>query len=135
MSFLNTDPFDNNRSFKESEPTDTVLGLDGLEKAGHVGVRVEERLGAAPFAGEALDDPVGDVFGGVDRLESFAKGGHKQRPNKKDSRFLAGPYMASVLVLSTARAVRDRLFSPLNELRAHCCAEARSVFRHPPAAA
>ena len=76
--------------------------------------------------------PVGDIFGCVHRLEPFAKGGHEQRPNKKCSRFLGSPYMASILVLSAARAVRDRLFFPLNELRAHC-ADARSVFRHPAA--
>ena len=64
VSFLNTGPFNSNASFKESQPTDTVLGVNGLEKAGHVGVRVRERLGALPF-GEALDDPICDFFGGV----------------------------------------------------------------------
>ena len=94
---------------------------------------MEGRLGAAPF-GETLNDPVGDIFGCVHRLEPFAKGGHKQRPNTKCSRFLGSPYMASILVLSAARAVRDRLFFPLNELRAHC-ADAGGVLRHSAAAA
>ena len=35
-----------------------------------------EKGSDSPF-GETLDDPLGDVFGGVDGLEPFAKGGHK----------------------------------------------------------
>ena len=92
-----------------------VLNVDCLEKARHVGVGIGERLRAAPF-GETLNDPVGDVFAGVDGLEPFAKGGHKQRPSKEDGRFLAGSHMTSVLVLSTARAVPAWLFFPLHEL-------------------
>ena len=82
-----------------------------------------------PF-GETVDDPVvGDVFGGVDGLEPFAKGRHKQRSNKKDGRVLAGPYMASVLVLSITRAVCLRR----SAFRAHH--SARRVFQHPAAVA
>ena len=69
---MKTGPFDSDAAFKESEPTNSVLGGDGLEKAGHVRVRSRERLGASPFC-EALDDPKSDFFGCVHRLEPFAE--------------------------------------------------------------
>ena len=62
---MNLGPFYSNPSFKESWSSDTVLlGVNCLEKAWHVRVGIGERLGALPF-GETLNDPVGDVFGGV----------------------------------------------------------------------
>jgi hypothetical protein len=78
-------------SFKEGEPAYTVLSGDGLEEAWHVRLCRRERLGSAPF-GEALNDPVGHVLGGVYLLEPFAKGRHEQSPNEEDCWFLAGPH-------------------------------------------
>ena len=66
VSFLNAGPFDSDAAFKKaSQSIQSWLGVDSLEKAGLVGVRLRERLTRdSPFC-EALDDPIGDVFGGV----------------------------------------------------------------------
>ena len=82
---------------------------------------------AAPFLSETLNDPVCDAFGSMNRLKPFAKGRHEQHSDKEDCWFLADPHVASVLLLSTVRAIRDPLFFPLKELGIHC-ADARGVF-------
>ena len=110
--------------------------IDCLEEAWHIGLGVGDRLGATPF-GETLNDPVVDVFGGMNRLELFAKGRRTlvvPRQRRLAAWFLVDPHVASVLMLSTARAIRGRMFFPLNELRAHC-ADAGGVLRHSAAAA
>jgi len=119
VSVLCSSPFDSDASFKESEPSDLVLCIDGLKKTWHVRLGKGQGLGATPFGetlsdpaddvlgaapfGETLNDPADDVLGDVNRLEPFAEGGHEQSPNKEDCWFLAGPNTTSVLVLSTAR--------------------------------
>ena len=76
-SFLNLGPFYSNPSFKESWSSDTVLlGVNCLEKAWHVRVCFGERLRATQF-GETLNDPIRDLFGGMDRPELFAEGKHQ----------------------------------------------------------
>ena len=61
VSFLNAGPFDSDSAFKKaSQPIQFWLGVDSLEKAGLVGVRLRERLRALPSY-EALDDPIGGV--------------------------------------------------------------------------
>ena len=93
VSLLCPRPLNSDASFEESKPSDAVFCSDCLKKAWSVELSMREGLKAAP----------GDVFGGMNRLEPFAKGEHEQRPDNEDCWFLAGPNMASVFVLSTAR--------------------------------
>ena len=132
-SFLCPGPVDSEASFKENEPFDAVsLCVHCLEEAGHVRLSVRERLGATPLSA-TLSDPAGDVFGSTNRLKPFAKGRHEQSPDREDCWSLAGPNVASTLMLSKARTIRGRLFFPLTELGAHSAA-ARGAFPQQPEA-